>query len=128
MTFLKVLPQPRTGFHKDIMNTNWNPSVDIIEGKDSFTLQFDLPGFEKEQINVNANEGILTVSGERKLSASADEKYYNYVERSEGYFSRSFRLPDVVDSENITGTYQQGILSLELPKTEKSKSRIIKIK
>ena len=128
MTFLKVVPQRKIGVHKDIINTNWNPTVDIIESKDSFTLHFDLPGFEKEQINVTKNKGILTVSGERKPTDSVDDKYYNHIERPEGYFSRSFRLPEVVDSENTKGTYKKGILSIELPKTEKSKSRIIEIK
>ena len=128
MTYLRVVPRQETGYGKGRLNTNWTPSVDIIEGNDSFTLEFDLPGFKKENFKVNVNNGVLEVSGERKGTVTENKNYFRSVERDVGNFSRSFRLPDTVNGDSINGSYENGVLKLEIPKKEEAKPHKIEIK
>ena len=128
MTFIKVLPRRTEKSESQSLHTQWIPPVDIIERENGFNLEFDLPGFEKDEIKVSVKEGELTVSGERKLSTAEGETYFRHFERPEGKFSRSFRLPKHIDSENIKGSYSNGILTFELPKKEEAKPRMIEIK
>ena len=128
MTFIKVLPRRIGNSESKSLHTQWIPPVDIIEGKDGFTIEFDLPGFEKDEIKVSVKEGELTVSGERKPTVAEGETYFRNFERPEGKFSRSFRLPKHTDSENIRGSYHNGILTFEIPKKEEAKSRTIEVK
>ena len=126
MTYLRLLPIWKTETGR--IKNDLTPTVDIIEGEKGFTLDFDLPGFEKEDITLLVKKNILTVTGERKPSVAEDEKNFRYDERHSGTFSRSFRLPNHIEGENIKGSYKNGVLTLELPQKEEAKLHSIEIK
>ncbi len=97
----------------------WAPSVDITENNDAFLIKAELPAVKKDDIKVEINQGVLTLSGERKQE-SRDEKAHR-IERFYGSFSRSFTLPDNVEESAIAAAYQDGVLTLTLPKTVEAK-------
>jgi len=99
-----------------------------VETGEAYALEFDLPGFTKEDIKVSVDDGLLKVSGERARNVEKDERYYRYFERPEGTFTRSFKLPSHVNGESIKATYTNGVLRLELPKKEEAKPHAIEIK
>jgi HSP20 family protein len=108
------------------MSSTFSPKADIVEGEKAYTLTLDVPGIKKEDISVGIEDNILTISGERKIQRQDREKSYSYYERSSGKFERSFKLPDTIDANKIDGTYENGVLSLALPK-KKEESRTHKI-
>jgi len=128
MTLLRVLPRRKEGIDTGRIDVDLVPAVDIIESKETFTIHFDLPGLEKDEIKVSVNDKVLSVTGERKNPASENETYYRYYERPDGTFSRSFKLPDHVDGNAVKASYKNGVLSLELPKKEEAKPKTIEIK
>ena len=127
MSYVTIFPKTGTKTENNRVNSAWSPNVDIIEGDDAFSLEFDLPGYEKENINLTVKEGVLTVSGERKLRDSENGKYFSYFERPKGAFSRSFRLPDHIDAEKISSSYKNGVLAVDIKKKEEAKPYQIKI-
>ena len=124
MTYVRLVPATES---KKIQKT-WNPGADIVESKEGFTLTFDVPGVSKEEISVKIHDGVLTVSGERKREEIKDEKLFRYYERQDGSFTRSFRLPDFINSDAIKASYENGVLTLELQKKEEAKPHTITIK
>jgi len=112
---------------RDISSTQW-PRVDIIEDADAYHLKADLPGMAKEDISVNVENGVLSITGEKKEERREHEKnrFYHY-ERSYGKFCRSFNLPDDVDAGAIEAVYKNGVLELTLKKTEAAKPRVIAV-
>jgi HSP20 family protein len=105
----------------------WSPAVDIYETADEVVYTAELPGFEKDQIDISVNDGRLTISGERKFSEEKKEIKYHRIERSYGSFSQSLRLPTSVDSEKISAKLVQGLLTLRLPKKKEAKPRQITV-
>jgi len=106
---------------------NWMPPVDIAEDKDRIVLTAELPGFKEDQIEVQMENGVLTLRGERRFEEEKEGRNYHRVERSYGQFTRSFTLPNNVDKEKVQATFRDGLLSVELPKREEAKPRQIKI-
>jgi len=108
--------------------SGWMPAVDVYEDKDNLHLKAELPGVNKQDIQISVHEGVLTLSGERK----PDEKYKDAdVYRSErclGRFQRTLTLPAQVNPDAIKATYKDGILTVLLPKAEASKPKHIEIK
>ena len=127
MSVLRYVPKARTYYGTHAGNAVWSPDVDIVESEDKFTLEFDLPGFKKDDFTINVKEGVLAISGERKIEVTEGEKYYRHLERQSGTFERSFRLPEYVGGGKIGASYKNGVLKLELPKKEEAKPRTIKI-
>ena len=105
----------------------WAPPVDIAEEKDRIVITAELPGFKEDQIEIQSENGLLTLRGERKFEKESDIKSYHRVERSYGQFVRSFSLPANVDREKIKADFSDGLLRIELPKREDAKPRTIKI-
>ena len=105
----------------------WYPPVDILESKDSYLVRAELPGMRKEDLKTEVNEGIMTLSGERKFEEPASGVEYHRVERVTGKFSRSFYLPQTVKHEGIKATYRDGILEVQVPKADEAKPRQIDI-
>jgi HSP20 family protein len=105
----------------------WAPQTDLMETDDAFRLRLDVPGMNKEDIEINLQNGTLTVSGERTSERTEEGEEYVRVERAFGNFHRTFSLPDAVDEENIKATYENGVLSIHVPKTEESTRRQIEI-
>jgi HSP20 family protein len=105
----------------------WSPAVDIAESKDELVVSADLPGLNREDIKVNVENNVLTFSGERKQEKREEESNYHRLERSYGYFSRSFTLPATVKADRIKASYKDGVLCLTLPKIEEAKPRQIAV-
>ena len=105
----------------------WYPPVDILESKDSYLIRAELPGMRNEDLKTEVNEGILTLSGERKLEEPASGVEYHRVERVTGKFSRLFHVPQTVNPDGIKATYKDGILEVQVPKADEAKPRQIAI-
>ena len=110
-------------------STNWQPSVDIQETNDAYTITADLPGLKKKDVKITVNDGTLVISGERTYENKDDNGSFHRRERGYGSFQRSFHLPETVLEEKITASFKDGILAVEAPKAEevKPKSHEIKI-
>ncbi len=111
-----------------VSNRTWIPRVDIREGADGLTLLMDLPGLGKEDVHITLENNVLTVAGERKFEADekANETYHR-LERQYGAFTRSFTLGPTVRTDKVEATFQDGVLTVQLPKQEESKPRRISI-
>ena len=104
------------------------PAVDVREDKDAYHIEAELPGFKPENVDVNVDNGVLTVTAERRYEKRDEEKGYQRVERRYGTFRRSFTLPDSVSPDQIEATLQEGILSVRIPKRETATPRRIQVK
>jgi HSP20 family protein len=107
--------------------TTWAPPVDIYETPNELVVKADLPDLQEKDIDVCVENNLLTIRGERKFEKSVSEENYLRVERSYGSFSRSFSLPNAVNTESIHAEYKNGVLTVNLPKREESKPRQVKV-
>jgi HSP20 family protein len=107
--------------------TTWAPAVDIYETENDLVLKADLPEVAEKDIDIRVENNMLTIHGERKFEESVKEDNYLRVERAYGSFSRSFSLPNTVDTESIKANYKNGVLTVELPKRAESKPKQVKI-
>jgi HSP20 family protein len=105
----------------------WAPSVDIYENKDQIVLEAELPGMKREDFDLSIENNVITLRGERRFEKTDDSDNYHRVERSYGSFTRSFTLPQTVNSEGASAEYNNGVLRVTLPKREEAKSRRIEI-
>lgn len=105
----------------------WLPAIDIFESDDAFVATADLPGLKKDDIDVSIEDNVLTVSGERKFEKSEAEGTFRRVERSYGTFRRSFTLPRGVEPAKVEAGFEDGVLTLTLPKSDVAKSRRITV-
>ena len=108
---------------------NWMPLMDIEDDDEQLRLSFELPGVNPDDVNVTVENGVLTVSGEKKFERQSgnEQKGAYRVERRYGRFERSLTLPQSVDAEKVTARYDSGVLTLELPKSAESRKRKIEI-
>ena len=107
--------------------TTWAPAVDIYEGEQELVVKADLPDIKPQELDIRVENNILTIRGERKFEKKVDEKNYLRVERAYGSFSRSFSLANTVNTEAIKADYQDGVLTLRIPKREEAKPKQIKV-
>lgn len=105
----------------------WSPMVDVDENDNEYQISMDLPGMDKKEVKINYQDNTLTVSGERK-AVQHDEHNEHYVERRFGRFYRSFTLPSKADAEKISASYNNGVLTLTVPKVEEVKPKAIEIR
>jgi HSP20 family protein len=105
----------------------WHPSVDVFENENGYVLKAELPGVNKDDINLDINNKALTLKGEKKFEEKTEKDNYVRIERSYGSFTRTFALPDKVDTENIKANYKDGVLEITLPKKEEAKPKEIKV-
>ena len=108
-------------------SASWAPRVDLSETEDAYLVHVDVPGMHKEDLNIDVHEGRLTISGERNAEQQDDGHKYVRVERSYGRFYRSFTLPQTVKEDEIEATYENGVLSVRVPKAEETKPRRIEV-
>jgi len=108
--------------------SGWMPAVDLYEDKDNLQLQAELPGMDKEDIQIEIHEGVLTLSGERTLDKQYATSAVYRSERALGRFQRTLTLPAQVAAEKVKAHYKDGILTVLLPKAEESKPKHIEIK
>ena len=117
-----------TGGKEQLTVADWTPSVDISETEQAYLIKAELPEVKKEDVKVTVEDGVLTLSGERRQEKEEKSKKYHRVERSYGSFLRSFALPESVDETGVKAEYKDGVLNLHLPKAEKAKPKAIEVK
>lgn len=105
----------------------WAPAVDIKESDKDFVIHADLPGVKSNDIEVTAENGVLTIKGERESKKEEEKDNYKRVERFSGSFMRRFTLPDSANLEKISAKTKDGVLELTIPKSEKTKPKRIKV-
>lgn len=105
----------------------WIPAMDLVEADDRYVLRADLPGMSEDDIAVELEDGVLTVSGERKADHEDRREGYHRIERAYGTFSRSLTLPEGVDADEITARFDRGVLEVEIPKPEQRRPRRVAI-
>src|SRR5215472_10570517 len=125
--FNRIFNDSIRNFSEESAVTTWAPSVDIYETHNELVVKADLPDVDEKDIDVRVENNLLTIRGERKLEKSVTEENYLRVERTYGSFSRSFSLPNTVNSEAIAAEYKNGVLTVTLPKREEAKPRQVKV-
>ena len=105
----------------------WIPAMDVVETDDYFVLRADLPGLSEKDVNIELEDNVLTVSGQRKADHEQRSEGYYRVERTSGAFSRSLTLPEGVNAEGIQASFDRGVLEVRIPKPEQHKPRKVQI-
>lgn len=111
---------------KDLPLNNWSPTGDISETTTEITFTVELPGFEKDEIDISLNKNVLSISGERKFKENKKRDFHS-IERSYGKFLRNFNLPSTVNSKKIDAALKNGVLTIHLPKIKKTEPRQIHV-
>ncbi len=119
---------PRTNGKETMVVADWVPSVDVSETEGAYQIKAEIPDVKKEDVKVTLEDSVLTIQGERRQEKEETGKKYHRVERSYGRFVRSFTLPDLVDEEKVKAEFRDGVLNLQLPKSEKAKPKAIEVK
>ena len=105
----------------------WLPAVDVSESENEFVVRAELPGMSHEDIDINVQENVLTLKGEKKQEKKEEKENFHRLERTYGSFSRSFTLPVGVKPEDIKATFKDGVLEVTMPKTEEANPQKIAI-
>lgn len=105
----------------------WIPAMDLVETEDDFVLRADLPGLSEGDVNIELEDNVLTLSGERKSEHEERKEGYYRVERASGTFARSLTLPEGVNPEGIKASFDRGVLEVRIPKPEERKPRKVAI-
>jgi HSP20 family protein len=105
----------------------WIPAMDLVETEDNLVLRADLPGLDRDDIEIEVKDGVLTVSGERRAQHEDKREGYHRVERSFGRFSRSLELPKGVDPGSVSAAFDKGVLEVRMPKPAERKPTRIEI-
>jgi HSP20 family protein len=105
----------------------WLPAMDVVETDEHFVLTADLPGLSEDDVNIEVEENVLTVSGERKAAHEDKREGFVRVERSYGAFRRSLTLPKGVDADAVSASFDKGVLEIRIPKPEERKPRKVAI-
>jgi len=116
------------GQEEPLAVAEWSPLVDISEDDKEYLIKAELPEVKKEDVKVTAEEGTLTIMGERKFEKEEKGKKYHRVERPYGSFVRNFSLPDDASPAKVSAEFKDGVLTVRLAKTEKAKPQQIEVK
>ena len=125
--YTRTVGQAQTGSQEVVATGDWAPRVDIAETDNAFEIKAELPEVKKEDVKVSVYNGVLTIRGERKQEKEENGKKFHRVERKYGSFTRSFTLPDNVDENDIKAAFKDGILNLQIQKTEEAKPKAIEV-
>ena len=115
------------GREEALTTTGFAPAVDVYEDEHNVTLKIEVPGIDEKDIDVRIENNVLTVHGERKFEKEEKEENYRRIERQYGSFTRSFTLPNTVDSEKVNANYEKGVLKITLDKKAEAKPKQIKV-
>jgi HSP20 family protein len=107
---------------------DWAPRVDIAETENEFIIKAEIPEVKKEEVKISVDNGVLSIRGERKQEKEEKGKKFHRIERYYGSFTRSFTLPDNVDETKIEASFKDGMLNIQIPKSEKSKPKALDVK
>ncbi len=114
-------------FGNDLFSQDYLAKLDIKETSDSYIVKADLPGFTKDNIQVDVNDDVLTIKGERKREEERKEERYHAIERQYGMFQRMIPVANVI-AEKITASFKDGVLEIILPKKEKKSLKQLSVK
>ncbi len=106
----------------------WVPSMDVVENDNEYLLSLELPGLDKSDVKITYSDGQIAIEGERKFEDEKKEANYHRVERRYGKFRRVFQLPDDIKTDKIDASFNNGVLSVSLPKLETVKPKQIEVK
>ncbi len=122
-------PLRRTNGHgrEDITLADWTPLADITEDEKEYLIKAELPEMKREDVKVTVENGVLTISGERKFEKEEKKRKFHRVERGYGTFVRSFTLPDDADANKVKAEFKNGMLTMHLPKSEHAKPKQIEV-
>jgi HSP20 family protein len=124
-----AFPTRQSGNNREsITVAEWTPAVDISEDDKEYLIKVELPEVKKDDVKVTVENGVLTISGERKFEKEDKGVRYHRVERSYGYFARSFSLPEDADPEKVSAEFKDGILKVHVAKSEKARPKQIEVK
>ena len=115
------------GRDESLVASTFAPAVDVYEDEHNITLKIEVPGIDEKDIDIRLENNTMTVHGERKIDKEEKEENYRRVERQYGSFSRSFTLPNIVDTENVHASYDKGVLKVQLAKKAEAKPKQIKV-
>jgi len=118
--FTRLFNEPQT-------NRPWTPAVDIYETENDLVVKADLPDVDLKDIDVRVENQTLTIAGERKFEKQDSTAGYHRIERSYGNFIRSFAVPNSFNTDKISASFKNGVLSVSLPKKEAAKPRQVKV-
>ena len=110
-----------------ILSTGWTPSVDINETKDAYVVKGELPGVDKDNVDISIEDNLLVIRGEKKVESDSDDDKYHRKECVYGSFERSFSLPKQVDVNKVEASFNNGVLKLNIPKAEEAKPKQIQV-
>jgi len=116
------------GKEEAITVAQWSPLVDIVEDDKEYLIKAELPELRRDNVKVTVENGVLSISGERKYEKEEKGKKYHRVERAYGSFYRSFTVPDDADAEKVSAEFKDGVLSVRLAKSEKARPKTIDVK
>ena len=119
-------PGARSG-DESLVSGAFVPAVDVYEDDHAITLKMEVPGIDQKDIDIRLENSVLTVHGERKFEKEEKEENFQRIERRYGSFSRSFTLPNTVDTENVQADYENGVLKVKLTKRAEAKPKQIKV-
>lgn len=105
----------------------WYPPVDLLENESEFKLVAELPGMARDDVKISLTDNLLTLRGEKKAQSEEKEQNWHHVERTYGTFERSFHLTNAVDPSKVKARFENGILTVMLPKVEEARPREIRI-
>jgi len=125
--FDSFFPSQRTDEPEESTKAVWAPRVDLSETEDNYRIELDIPGMTRDDITISYQDNQLAISGERREEARDEDNEYVRVERSFGHFYRAFRLPKTVNADEIEAAYDNGVLTISVPKAEESKPHRIEI-
>ena len=108
--------------------SEWAPLVDLVEDDKEYLIKAELPEVKKEDVKVTVENGVLTISGERKFEKEEENKKYHRIERAYGSFMRSFTLPQDAAGDKINAEFKDGVLKVHLPKSAEAKPKSIDVK
>lgn len=127
--FFGLTPSRLANASQEFMTVaEWAPSVNISEDEKEWLVKADLPEVKKEDVKVTVENGVLSITGERKFEKEEKDKKFHRIERSYGNFFRSFTLPDGADGGKVSAEFKDGVLKVHLPKNEKAKPKAIEVK
>src|ERR1700726_2705707 len=115
------------GRDESLATSKFAPAVDVYEDEHNITLKIEVPGIDEKDIDVRIENNVLTVHGERKFEKDEKEENYRRVERQYGSFTRTFTLPNTVDTESVSANYEKGVLKVKLAKKAEAKPKQIKV-
>ena len=124
---LKAFEDSLNRFFAEPSARPWTPPVDVLETENELVLKADVPDVDQKDIDIQLENGTLTLKGQRRFEQTSNGRGYHRIERSYGNFARSFTLPDTVDPERVHAEYKNGVLTVHIGKKEIAKPRSIKV-